>query len=45
MGKNIPEQAPNETNKDYLKRLDNFEKNYWDFLVPNFVKDICKKKK
>lgn len=42
MGKLIPTPSPNESKEDYIKRLEEFKKNYWNFLKPDFLK---KKKK
>lgn len=42
MGKLIPIPSPNESKEDYIKRLEEFKKNYWNFLKPDFLK---KKKK
>lgn len=38
MGKLIPLPQPNETREEYIKRLDEFNKNYWSFLKPKVFK-------
>lgn len=38
MGKLIPTPYPNETKEEYRKRLEEFRKNYWSFLKPEFLK-------
>jgi hypothetical protein len=38
MGKSVPEPHKDETDEQYLKRLEDFDKNYWDYLVPNWLR-------